>query len=154
MSAYFDGMLRYFEFWGRSTRMQYWMFFLFQLLLIGAGMAADYAINGQMGAHWREMPVTLFMVIIHTVPGFTVQLRRLHDIGRSGAWYLLTFVPLGGLMLLYWACRPSDAGRNAYGDLEESSPALQASSMPVSVRLGTGRRASADGAGQVEGRFI
>ncbi|WP_193335852.1 DUF805 domain-containing protein [Devosia beringensis] len=151
MVSYLDGMLRYFEFWGRSTRLHYWMFFLVQFVLLIAGVVIDYQMRGGLSRSLVHMPVTLFMIIIHIVPAITVQVRRLHDIGRSGFWYLLNFVPFCGLVLLYWACRASDAGRNNYGDLEINTPALSASSIPAGPRLGTGRRA---GAGQAEGRFI
>ena len=154
MGSYFDGMLRYFEFWGRSTRMQYWMFFLIQFLLAGAAVAIDYKLNGRFTTQWRQMPVTVFMVIIHWIPGIMVQVRRLHDIGKSGAWYLLTFLPLGGLVLLYWACRGSDGFDNNYGAVEERSPKLRGSTIPSGVRLGTAGRASGDGTGPMEGRFI
>lgn len=154
MVSYLDGMLRYFEFWGRSTRLHYWMFFLVQFVLLIAGVVIDYQMRGGLSRSLVHMPVTLFMIIIHIVPAITVQVRRLHDIGRSGFWYLLNFVPFGGLVLLYWACRASDAGRNNYGDLEINTPALSASSIPAGPRLGTGRRAGATGAGQAEGRFI
>jgi len=154
MASYLDGMLRYFEFWGRSTRLHYWMFFLVQFVLLIAGVVIDYQMRGGITGSLVHMPVTLFMIIIHIVPAITVQVRRLHDIGRSGLWYLLNFVPLGGLVLLYWACRASDTGRNDYGDLETTTPALSAYSMPAGTRLGTGRRAGTTGAGQAEGRFI
>ena len=154
MGSYLDGMLRYFEFWGRSTRRQYWLFFLFQVVMVVAGIVIDYQLSGGFLGSLQHMPVTLFMVIIHYIPGITVQVRRLHDIGKSGAWYLLTFVPFGGLVLLYWACRASDAGRNNFGDLETDVPAVRASSIPAGVRLGTGRRTTGDGGIQAEGRFI
>jgi len=154
MSSYFDGMLRYFEFWGRSTRMQYWMFFLIQFLLTCAGIAIDFQINGRLGTHWRQMPVTLFMVIIHLIPGIMVQVRRLHDIGKPGGWYLLTFLPLGSLVLLYWACLASDVPDNRYGTHEQPSSAPRGSTIPAGVRFGSGRPSGGGGPAPVEGRFI
>lgn len=154
MGSYFDGMLRYFEFWGRSTRMQYWMFFLFQSVLVGAGIGIDYKMRGTIGSHWSQMPVTLFMVFIHIVPGVMVQARRLHDIGKSGAWYLLTYVPLGGLVLVYWACRPSDAGPNGYSDPAGDDQAPRPSTTPAGMRMGTAVRPIARGADLADGRFI
>jgi uncharacterized membrane protein YhaH (DUF805 family) len=46
-----------------------------------------------------------------------VAARRLHDIGKSGWWQLLAFIPLiGWLVLLYWYVQPTHAGSNPYGD--------------------------------------
>ena len=43
-------------------------------------------------------------------------MRWLHDIGKSGLWYLLILVPLvGPVILLIWFCRLGDYGENAYG---------------------------------------
>lgn len=154
MSSYFDGMLRYFEFWGRSTRMQYWMFFLIQFVLTCAAVAIDFTINGRPGTHWQQMPVTLFMVIIHLIPGITVQVRRLHDIGKSGGWYLLTFLPLGSLVLLYWAFLGSDVPDNNYGSHERPSSETRGSTIPAGVRFGSARQARGTGPAPVEGRFI
>ena len=61
-------------------------------------------------------PIVITVAVFHFVPSITVQLRRLHDIGKSGAWYLLTFIPFGGLVLMVWACFDSEEGSNAWGD--------------------------------------
>jgi len=121
MGGYLDTMLRYFEFSGRSSRSQYWLFQLFALLMIIAAVAFDM---------WRGVrpqpeyfgPVTLFVVIIHAVPQITVAVRRLHDVGRSGWWYLLNFVPFGALVLLVWACQASEEGTNEFGDGPSGAP--------------------------------
>lgn len=141
MRSYADGMLRYFEISGRSTRMQYWMFFLVQFLLTVAALAIDYRLGGFAHPKDPQIPVTLFVAFVHAVPGITVSVRRLHDIGRSGFWYLLYFVPFAGIVLLYWACCASEPGRNAYDGPEPSSyePRYQrpvASTIPRMVRMG------------------
>lgn len=153
MGAYFDGMLRYFELSGRSTRTQYWMFYLIQLLMLAAGIIVDYKMGGAISTRMNRMPVTLFMMFIHLVPASTVQVRRLHDIGRSGGWYLLNFVPFGGLVLLYWACLGSDQS-NRYDVMTPASAALPQSSIPRGVRMGNTLVAGRTGPSPTEGRFI
>lgn len=146
MRSYFDGMLRYFEFSGRSTRMQYWMFFLVQTVLFGAAATIDYQMGGFDDLRNPQVPAMLFISFVHLVPGITVQVRRLHDIGRSGAWYLLYFVPFGGLVLLYWACCASEPGNNYYDGPAPSSyvprhapqaVAARRSTIPRQVRMGS-----------------
>lgn len=49
-------------------------------------------------------------------PGITVSIRRLHDIGKSGWWFLISLVPLvGGIVLLVFMCLDSQPGENIYG---------------------------------------
>ena len=96
----------------------------------------------------------LFMVLIHIVPAVTVQVRRLHDIGKSGAWFLLSFVPLGSLVLLYWAFQPSD-GQQDYAEHNAARPRQRTrSTIPAGVRMGNSGRLSNGGPDLNEGRFI
>jgi uncharacterized membrane protein YhaH (DUF805 family) len=141
MRSYFDGMLRYFEISGRSTRLQYWMFFVVQFLLTIGAVAIDYQMGGFRSPKNPQMTATLFVGLVHFIPGITVSVRRLHDIGRSGFWYLLYFVPFAGLVLLYWACCASEPGRNSYDDPAPSSyePRYgqpRYSTIPRQVRMG------------------
>jgi uncharacterized membrane protein YhaH (DUF805 family) len=56
------------------------------------------------------------------IPLISLSVRRLHDIGKSGWWYLLIFIPvLGSLLLLFWAAKKSEDGENRFGSnpLEE-----------------------------------
>jgi uncharacterized membrane protein YhaH (DUF805 family) len=142
MRAYFDGMLRYFEISGRSTRMQYWMFFIVQFLLSLAALYIDIQAGGLDNPQDPKLTATLFVGFVHIVPGITVGVRRLHDIGRSGWWYLLYCIPLAGLVVLYWACCASEPGRNVYDDPEPSRYApsprpARASTIPRAVRMGS-----------------
>ena len=50
------------------------------------------------------------------VPSLAVFWRRMHDIGRSGAYYFLGLIPLvGWILLLVWECQDSQPGANQYG---------------------------------------
>ncbi|MFC4081590.1 DUF805 domain-containing protein [Amycolatopsis samaneae] len=42
-------------------------------------------------------------------------IRRLHDTGRSGGWWFITWVPFGSIVLVVFLCLPSDYGVNRYG---------------------------------------
>ena len=41
------------------------------------------------------------------LPALAVGARRLHDIGRSGWWQLLSLTGIGSLVLIYWWVQPS-----------------------------------------------
>jgi uncharacterized membrane protein YhaH (DUF805 family) len=153
-------MLRYFEFSGRSTRSQYWLFFLFQGIIMVAAVFGDFQL-GELDPRHPAPTLTVFACFVHAIPAITVQVRRLHDIGKSGAWYLLQFVPLGGLVLLYWACLPSEEGENYYDGPSPSSYApsktVRYASIPAGVRMGSARTPAVSGRGNgqpSEGRFI
>lgn len=47
---------------------------------------------------------------------FRVVVRRLHDIGKSGLFYLCILIPLvGPILLLVWFCKDSEPGENQFG---------------------------------------
>ena len=49
------------------------------------------------------------------IPNLAISWRRLHDIGKSGGWWFLAFVPLvGAIVLLVFYCTDS-APDNQYG---------------------------------------
>ena len=130
----------------------------------------DYQLGGFDNLAAPNVPVIMFMGFIHIVPSLTVQVRRLHDIGKSGAWYLLTFVPFGGLVLLYWACCASEPGSNYYDGPSPSTyeprhkpqpqpVAPRHSTIPRNVRMGNARTPSigtigTSGSDPSAGRFI
>ena len=160
MRAYLDGMLRYFEISGRSSRSQYWLFFLIQMVVTVGAFCADLTLGGLDPKH-PAPTLTIFACIIHFVPGITIQIRRLHDIGKSGAWLLLYFVPFGGLVLLYWACLPSEDADNYYDAPARSTykPAatVRYSTIPQGVRMGSRNAPAISGRSSKapsEGRFI
>jgi len=81
---------KYADFKGRASRSEYWWFFLFVVLvsIIAAGLLGNAA----------NALVALALVL----PYLAASARRLHDIGRSGWWQLIGFIPfIGSLVLIY-----------------------------------------------------
>lgn len=144
MRSYFDGLLRYFELSGRSTRAQYWLYFLFSLLVSAAAVFADSYVSGMPFSPRELGPLTAFAALFHAIPSVTVTVRRLHDTGRSGWWYLLYFVPLGFIVILVWMCSRSEEYSNDYGPHPQSGGYRYArqepqsySTIPRLVRMGS-----------------
>lgn len=163
MRSYFDGLLRYFEFSGRSTRAQYWLFSLFSALLAVVAVFADSYLSGIPIQAQVWGPLSVFVGLFTAIPGVTVTVRRLHDIGRSGWWYFITMVPIVGIIvLLVWMCWPSDDYSNDYGPHpRDGQPAPRQrptySTIPRQVRMGSnaGRPPSIGRSGLAEPeRFI
>ena len=54
--------------------------------------------------------------VIFLIPNITVSVRRLHDVNRSGWFYLLNLIPfIGSLILLYFYLQDSFPDSNEYG---------------------------------------
>lgn len=116
---------RYAEFTGRSCRKEYWMFYLLIMIsyfvlfglmaLIGAGASSggDTAVGifgGIAGI------IIMFFVLGILIPSLAVGVRRLHDVDKSGWFYLLALVPFGSIVLLVWFCQRGTEGPNRFGD--------------------------------------
>ena len=109
MNEYLACWSKYATFSGRSRRREFWMFALFNFL---ATIVAQ-VIDGIIGTGCIVYLVYSLAVLI---PGWAVFIRRMHDTGRSGWWWLIGLVPLIGIiLLLVWLCQDSQAGENKYG---------------------------------------
>jgi uncharacterized membrane protein YhaH (DUF805 family) len=86
---------QYAGFSGRAVRSEFWWFFLFQIIVMVIASFLGDVISG-------------IASIALLLPAFAVGARRLHDIGRSGWWQLLTLTGIGVLVLIYWWVQPSE----------------------------------------------
>jgi uncharacterized membrane protein YhaH (DUF805 family) len=50
-----------------------------------------------------------------SIAGLSLVARRLHDINRSGWWYLVVFTIIGIFVVLYWLCKKGDEEENQFG---------------------------------------
>jgi uncharacterized membrane protein YhaH (DUF805 family) len=95
---------KYVDFSGRAGRPEFWWFALFCLV---AGLLVQ-VILGDIIA----MLVNLALLL----PSLAVGARRLHDIGKSGWFQLLWFIPfLGWAVMIYFLVQPT-GGPNQYGE--------------------------------------
>ena len=120
MSHYFGAWKKYAVFTGRATRTEYWMFTLFNVI-ISALLYIPVVMNEDAGgdpAGFGVLAAMIYLVYALAVflPSISLTVRRLHDIGRTGAWIFVSFVPLvGGIALLVFTLTESQAGDNEYG---------------------------------------
>jgi uncharacterized membrane protein YhaH (DUF805 family) len=121
VNAYVDALLRYFSFSGRSTRSQFWQFQLVALLMMIIAIEVDVLRGDQFRLGHYGLVATC-VILFHFIPQFTIAIRRLHDIGKSGWWWLIALIPFGGFFLLYWQCKASEPGSNDYGDDPHDAP--------------------------------
>ena len=55
------------------------------------------------------------------IPYFSVAIRRLHDIGKSGWWILLTFTGIGNILLIIWWATESTSEKKYGSQISEKS---------------------------------
>lgn len=93
----------YANFEGRARRAEYWWPYLAVMIAVMIGCFIPF--HGWL--------VALAMLI----PIIAVGVRRLHDLGKSGLYYLFSFIPLvGGIILLIWFAQEGQRGPNQYGE--------------------------------------
>lgn len=104
---------RYAEFNGRSRRKEYWMFFLFNLIISYSLLGADYL----LGSMWQSSGLlSSIYSLITFIPNLSVGIRRMHDVGKSGWTYLWFLLPiLGWFYIFYLLVKGGDEGANEYG---------------------------------------
>ncbi len=108
---------KYAVFEGRASRSELWWFTLAYFLVALVVSLLD-------GAFGASGVLLALFVLAGFLPMLGVQIRRLHDIGRSGWWFLVDLIPLvGSVVLIVWFCKPGDIGANRFGpDPKEGSP--------------------------------
>lgn len=109
MNYWLDCLNKYAEFSGRARRAEYWMFTAFNILFSIGLQIVDVLLGtgGILGG--------LFSLAI-LLPGLAVFVRRMHDTGRSGWWWLILLVPIVGVIVaIVFLCQDSQPGENAYG---------------------------------------
>ena len=99
----------YANFSGRARRSEYWYFALANFIF--------GAVSGVLSVAYPEFMYLVYIVgLALLVPGLAVSVRRLHDIGKSGWWYLIGFVPyIGALVLFVFFVKDSQPGENKWG---------------------------------------
>ena len=69
---------KYADFNGRARRSEFWFWYLFTVIV-------------NLFTSW--IPFASLITLALLIPTLAVSVRRLHDIGRSGWWLLLSVIP-------------------------------------------------------------
>jgi uncharacterized membrane protein YhaH (DUF805 family) len=122
MNWYLTALKKYAVFSGRSRRKEYWMFCLFSLIFAAAAMAVDGVLGSAIGVGYRVVYMLYSLAVF--IPSIAVSVRRLHDVGKSGWFLLIAFIPLiGFIWLIILVCSDSEAGTTQYGPNPKLAPA-------------------------------
>jgi len=114
MHWYFEPFKKYAVFSGRARRKEYWMFYLFNIVVffVLGIIEGVFQIKTQSG---QSVLGGIYLLVI-LVPWLAVSVRRIHDTGRSGWWLLVTLIPFGGaIAYLVFMVQSSQQGTNQYG---------------------------------------
>jgi len=102
-----SGIGKSFTFSGRSSRSEYWWWILAGILF--QIICAIIAVLGNVA-------VTAIFPILLVIPTTTMIVRRLHDLEKSGWWFLIVLIPLVGILyLIYLFIQEGDMNENIYG---------------------------------------
>ena len=108
MEAVKSCFTQYVGFNGRARRSEFWYFELFYVIVATVGNI----LAGVTGLSW----ITAIVSLAFMLPALGVMIRRMHDIGKSGWWILITIIPLvGTIIMIVWCCKDSEPGSNQYG---------------------------------------
>lgn len=114
MEWFLLALKKYAEFNGRSRRKEYWMFYLFTIIVnIPLGVLDEIAdTTFQYGSGVFSSMFSLFTLL----PWISLTVRRLHDLNKSGWYLLLIFLPIiGWIWLFVLTVTNGDQGPNKYG---------------------------------------
>jgi uncharacterized membrane protein YhaH (DUF805 family) len=109
MEAIKSGIGKSFTFSGRSSRSEYWWWILASVLF--QIICAIIALLGNIGI------AAIFPVLL-IPPTTTVIVRRLHDIEKSGWFFLIVLIPIVGILyLIYLFIQEGNMSENIYGSV-------------------------------------
>ena len=84
---------------GRASRSAFWWFFIGAII----GRAA------------HAVAIEYIIYVIIAIATLSLAVRRLHDSGKSGFWWLIGFIPIiGTITLIVFYCLPGTPGPNKY----------------------------------------
>ena len=122
----------YVNFRGRSRRSEFWFFILFNgiiniilitLILLTLEIVEEKKYSYSYIYYYKYYKVNPFVNVLNYIysivillPFIGIQIRRLHDIGKSGVNLFFHLIPIVGLIILIvFYCKDSDPGQNLYG---------------------------------------
>ena len=109
MEWYLTVLKKYAVFSGRARRKEYWMYALINFV-ISLALAFVEGLVGGPGILGLIYALAVF------IPGLAVSVRRLHDTGRSGWWFLILLIPIIGVIaLLIFMIQEGKGDENDYG---------------------------------------
>ena len=120
---------KYTDFQSRSTREEFWWFFLGNILIYFGLLVLSIFLR-QFGLTLLVPAsnfITILFVLAIFIPIISISMRRLHDTGRSGRLVMLYFIlpVIGALILFVFFAQDSQKQDNEWGFIEKQSEKLE-----------------------------
>lgn len=109
IESYKKFWINYTNFKDRTTVKDYWYVVLMNII-----------ISIVLGIIINAIPSLSFVSTLYSlatlIPGLAIAVRRLHDINKSGWYYLMGLIPIAGfIILIVYFCKASVTENNNYG---------------------------------------
>jgi len=128
IKAYTNLWRNAFNFSGRTSRREFWLAFAANMIaafILGAiaglisGILAAITDNENVATVVASIPTGLYSLAVF-IPSIAIVVRRLHDTGRTGWWYLICLAGnllcgIGSIVLLVFECQAGQPGDNQCG---------------------------------------
>ncbi|WAP70302.1 DUF805 domain-containing protein [Jiella pelagia] len=109
-------MQTFFSFHGRIGRFTWWLALMITLSILGLLTAAHAAAQTQPSLSLPVFIITIPLIAVYLWISWATMVCRLHDMGFSGFFCLLAFVPLANFVLLILCgFKAGTPGMNQYG---------------------------------------
>jgi len=123
MNYYLNALKKYAIFSGRARRSEYWYFALFNFIFAIVAVVLDHALGTTFKFETYNATINspygycyLIYVLAVLLPGLAICVRRLHDVGKSGWFILISLIPIAGpIWLLVLLFTDSNSGPNEWG---------------------------------------
>lgn len=112
LQAYKDYWKGYVDFKGKTGRKNYWLVVLMSLIvtfvigvIVSLIFGSDMMVQTSSYTNTFNMASTSGIImfcwaLVNVLPDIAIDIRRLHDIGKSGWWLLISLVPFVGSIIL------------------------------------------------------
>jgi len=107
MTWYLRVLKKYAVFQGRAQRKEYWMFFLFSLIITFVLGFIEGTLLYPLPAEESVLANIYWLAVL--IPSFAVGVRRMHDTDHSGWWVIVPFFNF------YFGCIDGTSGDNRFG---------------------------------------
>jgi uncharacterized membrane protein YhaH (DUF805 family) len=123
MHYYLDVLKKYCVFSGRASRSEFWFFVLFNVVISLIFNALVFACSDSSGMTMLFTSLSYIYSLAVLLPGIGVSVRRLHDIGKGGGWFCISFIPIiGWIWAIVLYATPTEPGENRFGANPNSVP--------------------------------
>ncbi len=92
MDWFVGALKKYAVFHGRARRKEFWYFQLFYIIFFCVSLGVDYSLGIVLEGEVIG-PLSLIYFLATFLPMLAVSMRRLHDTGHRGWWWLMNLIP-------------------------------------------------------------